>query len=119
MEELIPTWETEFWLLFFNQIVAILFAIVGGFIAWKKGGECVIVITATLGSVLVVRGIALMIGGYPSEKRLAQMAEAKGITFHWTFWVFYLPLLIAALCFSIWFQWNKVDPHEQIKRFYP
>ena len=47
------------------------------------------------------------------------MAEAGGITFHWSFWVFYLPLFIAAFLFCLWFQWNKVDPHEQIKRFYP
>lgn len=47
------------------------------------------------------------------------MAEAGRITFHWSFFVFFLPLFIAALVYSIWFQWNKVDPHEQLKRFYP
>ena len=74
LDEILPSWESNALLLLGGYIVGILFGILGGFIAWKKGGECVIIITSIIGSILFVRGLSLMVEGYPDEKLLATMA---------------------------------------------
>ena len=104
-------------LLVFNIFVGMIFAALGGYLAWRWGDRVVIIVTSIIGSALVMGAISLTIQGEPSDQRTAAMFTSQSVEINWTFYI-YILLFIVCLFFSIRFQWKNIGSYEKSKQPY-
>ena len=68
------------------------------------------------GSYFTVRGLAMMVGGYPSENFMRQVGQShKIISLHWTFWVYMSAMTVVFGSFLIYHIKSELSEEELYK----
>ena len=98
-------------------LCAITFACLGGWLSARYSRDVVLVGTSLIGAYSFMRGFSYFFGGYPNEAKLLSdlKNEIPLDDMNDAFWV-YLAIFILGTIVGIYYQYNHVDDHEQLKQ---
>lgn len=94
---------------------SIVFAILGGLVAFKFSKWVVLLSTSGIGSYAFMRGWSMFLGGFPTESEMmADLQSGEDLDLTWAFWVYFALFIGGWIGSTIW-QYKKEPEHESIK----
>lgn len=105
----------RFHLTYFLYIMIVCFVAIFGWLAYKYYEYVLIFSSSTLGSYFFIRGLSLIIGGYPNETDvLEQVKHGVYVEIPWTFYLYLLFMLVLSV-FGVVVQVKRFNNGKQNK----
>lgn len=94
-------------------VVNVVFAGVAGVIAWFFFNQAIIIATSLIGAYMTMRGLGLMVGGFPNEYVLISTIESGGIeTINPIFYAYLGGIVVMTVVCTV-IQWKMFDTLEE------